>query len=229
MRLCYPRHVSRKPIPGYRSGNEVCKFRSSYNFHRGLKRCLGFLILSPFSPHRVQFYFCRSSLPRIFGKWCLVESNSIRAPVVVNVLVLASLILSPRWVAGRFLFQIQEYINIHCQRLPELVPLSKHFTSYSRHVHQTFTHLYGFEKIIQNPCSNYAFPLINVCTVALIHCVGRSRTQREHLFGVALIRKHWMIHLFATSYSNSQTDSPQPRTRDLQGTCRTYKCGGTAW
>ena len=72
---------------------------------------------------------------------------------------------------------------------------SRHFIfAKFKHFHYTIAHLYSLADLIHYPCINNTPLLFRVCTFALIRFVGTRRTQQEHQFGIAFVRKNRIIH-----------------------------------
>ena len=133
-------------------------------------------------------------------------------------------------------------------RHPVLVSLSKHVTCYLQNSDTSIT-LLPISTVLRTSSTTHV-PTIHrsspVCTIALVHCVRTSRTQGEHQFGIAFVRKNRMIQLPRRQnltidytlliqtvrgyppYPKSQRDSLHPRT--ISGgpreTCHIYKCMG---
>jgi len=237
----YPYHVIVRKYEVCNLSNRTCQ-KLVQLFDWGHKVYLRlFLFLSKFSSHWVEFDFRQSPLPLIFGNWCIVQSNSYCAAVVRDVLVLVRLTLNPGWVAGWFQLQFQEIINIIYKEASWIGNSVKACNSKFpklKHVHQNITKLYFFANPIQYPCSNYTALLISVCTVALVHWVGTSRTQRRtcleillygRTVGTVFLKVESYISL-SPPYPNSQGQSvPTYTFADLHQTCRTYKCRDTDW
>ena len=159
--------------------------KSSYNSFAEVTRVVWVLIwFWAHLPHiEFNFSFAITRLLRVFRNGCLVQSNFLCAPVVLDVFVHVFLTLNSRWVAWRFFFQYQEHIDVLGKLSSWIVVLvvAGHllFPQF-KPVHQTITHFYVFADLIRHPFSNYTPLLIRLCTAALFHCVGTSRTQREH-------------------------------------------------